>query len=70
MIFNWMPVMFTFLLATFPAGLVIYWAWNNVLSLAQQYLIMKRQGVDVPLFDNLKKTLLSVRSLVPGRKSE
>lgn len=70
MIFNWMPVMFTFLLATFPAGLVIYWAWNNILSLAQQYLIMKRQGVDVPLFDNVKKTLLSVRSLVPGRKSE
>jgi len=70
MIFNWMPVMFTFLLATFPAGLVIYWAWNNILSLAQQYLIMKRQGVEVPLFDNLKKTFLSVRSLVPGRKSE
>jgi len=71
MIFNWMPVMFTFLLAAFPAGLVIYWAWNNVLSLAQQYLIMKRQGVDVPLFDNIKKTLLSVRSLVPGgRKGE
>ena len=36
-IFNWMPVMFTFLLASFPAGLVIYWAWNNVLSLLQQY---------------------------------
>ncbi|CFX08382.1 Membrane protein insertase YidC [Candidatus Filomicrobium marinum] len=71
MIFNWMPVMFTFLLATFPAGLVIYWAWNNVLSLAQQYLIMKRQGVEVPLMGNIKKTLLSVRSLVPGgRKSE
>lgn len=54
-IFNWMPVMFTFLLASFPAGLVIYWAWNNILSLAQQYLIMKRQGVDVPLLDNIKR---------------
>jgi YidC/Oxa1 family membrane protein insertase len=30
-IFNWMPVIFTFMLATFPAGLVIYWAWNNTL---------------------------------------
>lgn len=70
MIFNWMPVMFTFLLATFPAGLVIYWAWNNVLSLAQQYLIMKRQGVDVPLFENIKKTLLSVRGLKPGGGSK
>src|SRR6201999_2106831 len=32
MIFNWMPVIFTFMLASFPAGLVIYWAWNNSLS--------------------------------------
>ena len=32
MIFNWMPVIFTFMLASFPAGLVIYWAWNNTLS--------------------------------------
>jgi YidC/Oxa1 family membrane protein insertase len=29
MIFNWMPVIFTFMLGSFPAGLVIYWAWNN-----------------------------------------
>ena len=42
-------------MASFPAGLVIYWAWNNVLSLAQQYVIMKRQGVDIPLFDNLRR---------------
>ena len=54
-IFNWMPVMFTFLLASFPAGLVIYWAWNNILSLAQQYIIMKRQGVDIPLFENVRR---------------
>ena len=32
-IFTWMPLLFTFLLATFPAGLVIYWAWNNILSI-------------------------------------
>ncbi|MGH9647481.1 MAG: membrane protein insertase YidC, partial [Bryobacteraceae bacterium] len=36
MIFNWMPVIFTFMLASFPAGLVIYWAWNNSLSVTQQ----------------------------------
>ena len=54
MLFTWMPVVFTFMLATFPAGLVIYWAWNNTLSIAQQALIMKRQGVRVELFDNLK----------------
>jgi YidC/Oxa1 family membrane protein insertase len=40
-----LPVMFIFLFATFPAGLVIYWTWNNVLSIAQQWVIMKRMGV-------------------------
>jgi YidC/Oxa1 family membrane protein insertase len=34
-------------LATFPAGLVIYWAVNNILSIAQQWVIMKRMGVSV-----------------------
>ncbi len=53
MIFNWMPLIFTFMLATFPAGLVIYWAWNNTLSIIQQGIIMKRQGVKVELWDNL-----------------
>ncbi|MGB5839641.1 MAG: membrane protein insertase YidC [Brucella anthropi] len=53
-IFTWMPVIFTFMLASFPAGLVIYWAWNNLLSITQQGIIMKRQGVKIELFDNLK----------------
>ena len=53
MIFTWMPVVFTFLLATFPAGLVIYWAWNNFLSIVQQGVIMKRQGAKIELWDNL-----------------
>ncbi|MDZ7601655.1 MAG: membrane protein insertase YidC [Hoeflea sp.] len=53
MIFNWMPVVFTFMLATFPAGLVIYWAWNNTLSIIQQGFIMKRQGARIELWDNL-----------------
>ncbi|NGO64739.1 membrane protein insertase YidC [Rhizobium daejeonense] len=54
MLFNWMPLIFTFMLGTFPAGLVIYWAWNNTLSILQQAIIMKRHGVKVELFDNLK----------------
>ena len=41
-VFKFMPIFFTFLLATFPAGLVIYWTWNNLLSMAQQWYIMKR----------------------------
>jgi|KBSSwiStaDraftv2_1062776.scaffolds.fasta_scaffold03711_10 YidC/Oxa1 family membrane protein insertase len=52
-IFNWMPVMFTFLLANFASGLVIYWAWNNLLSLTQQYLIMKRNGAEIHLWKNI-----------------
>jgi YidC/Oxa1 family membrane protein insertase len=56
MIFDWMPLIFTFMLAGFPAGLVIYWAWNNTLSVMQQSFIMRRNGVKVELFDNLKAT--------------
>jgi YidC/Oxa1 family membrane protein insertase len=52
--FTWMPVIFTFMLASFPAGLVIYWSWNNLLSVLQQYAIMKKQGVKVELWDNLR----------------
>ncbi|NEI68389.1 membrane protein insertase YidC [Rhizobium lusitanum] len=54
MIFNWMPLVFMFMLSSFPAGLVIYWAWNNTLSVIQQSIIMKRHGVKVELFNNLK----------------
>ncbi len=56
MIFDWMPVIFTFMLASFPAGLVIYWAWNNLLSVLQQSYIMRRNGVKIELFDNVKAT--------------
>jgi YidC/Oxa1 family membrane protein insertase len=52
-IFNWMPVLFTFMLASFPSGLVIYWAWNNVLSLLQQYTIMRKNNAEVHLWKNL-----------------
>lgn len=59
MIFDWMPLIFTFMLAGFPAGLVIYWAWNNLLSVAQQSYIMRKNGVKVELFDNIKATFVS-----------
>ncbi|MBM07964.1 MAG: membrane protein insertase YidC [Magnetovibrio sp.] len=44
-IFMFLPLFFTFLLAQFPAGLVIYWAWNNLLSILQQWVIMRRMGL-------------------------
>jgi YidC/Oxa1 family membrane protein insertase len=56
MIFDWMPLIFTFMLASFPAGLVIYWAWNNLLSVIQQSVIMQKNGAKIELFDNLKAT--------------
>jgi YidC/Oxa1 family membrane protein insertase len=52
--FDWMPLVFTFTLSSFPAGLVIYWAWNNSLSIAQQSIIMRKNGVKIELWDNVK----------------
>ena len=55
--FAWMPVIFTFMLGTFPAGLVLYWTWNNTLTVIQQSLIMKKAGVKIELWDNLIRML-------------
>ncbi|GHD56653.1 membrane protein insertase YidC [Thalassobaculum fulvum] len=44
-VFMFLPIMFTFLLGHFAAGLVIYWTWNNLLSIAQQAIIMRRMGI-------------------------
>jgi YidC/Oxa1 family membrane protein insertase len=63
MIFNYMPIIFTFMLASFPAGLVIYWAWNNSLSVAQQSVIMNRHGAKIELWDNLKGTWEGLKGL-------
>src|ERR1700733_9986624 len=65
MIFNWMPLIFTFMLAKFPAGLVIYWAWNNSLSVAQQSVIMHRNGAKIQLWDNLKSTFVKTKPKAP-----
>mgnify|MGYP001269792807 FL=1 len=42
-IFMMLPFVFTFLLATFPSGMVIYWTVNNILSIGQQYILLKKQ---------------------------
>jgi len=54
-IFQLMPIMFTFIMAPFAAGLLIYWTWNNVLTIAQQYVIMRRFKVDNPIDDLIGK---------------
>jgi YidC/Oxa1 family membrane protein insertase len=42
--FMFLPIIFTYMLASFPAGLVVYWSWNNLLSIAQQWAIMHKRG--------------------------
>src|SRR6476659_1238616 len=69
MIFDWMPLIFTFMLAGFPAGLVIYWAGNNLLSVLQQSFIMRKNGVKVELFDNLRATFAKKPAEKPANKT-
>jgi YidC/Oxa1 family membrane protein insertase len=47
-LFQLMPIVFTFMMARFPAGLIIYWSWNNTLSVTQQWLIMRRTRLSRP----------------------
>ena len=56
-IFRFLPILFTVMFAAFPAGLVIYWTWSNTLSILQQYVIMRRQGVETQLDKLIKKYL-------------
>jgi YidC/Oxa1 family membrane protein insertase len=58
-VFGMMPIIFTFLFASFASGLVLYWFWNTLLSIGQQWVIMKKNGVSVDWGLNLglrKKT--------------
>ena len=52
--FTLMPLIFTVMFATFPAGLVIYYTWNNLLTVAQQWYIMRKEGVEIHLFKSGK----------------
>jgi YidC/Oxa1 family membrane protein insertase len=65
-IFSWMPIIFTFMLANFPAGLVIYWAWNNTLSVLQQSAIMHKHGAKIQLWDNIKGTFVKAKPKAPA----
>ena len=47
-LFQFMPLIFMFMLARFPAGLVIYWSWNNLLTIGQQWLIMRQTRLAKP----------------------
>jgi YidC/Oxa1 family membrane protein insertase len=53
-IFGFMPIVFTFMMANFPVGLVIYWTWNNFLSILQQVVIMRSTGTPIDFLDRLR----------------
>jgi YidC/Oxa1 family membrane protein insertase len=44
-----MPIVFTFIMAPFAVGLLIYWSWSNILSIAQQYILMRHFKVENPV---------------------
>ena len=54
-IFKLMPWVFMFILAPFPAGLLVYWVWNNMLSFGQQYYITRKFKVDTPIDQFFRK---------------
>jgi len=62
MVIMLLPIIFTFVFAGFAAGLVLYWVWNNVLPLIQQYYIMRRNGAETEIGKFIAKRL--------GRKTE
>ncbi|NNC35893.1 MAG: membrane protein insertase YidC [Hyphomonadaceae bacterium] len=47
--FQFMPLIFMFVLAPFAAGLLVYWVWSNILTFLQQYIITRKYGVETPL---------------------
>ena len=64
--FNWMPLLFTFMLASMPAGLVIYWTWSNLLSILQQSFIMKKHGTEIDLFGNIRESIPFLKKKKPA----
>jgi YidC/Oxa1 family membrane protein insertase len=50
-----MPILFTFIMAPFAVGLIIYWTFSNVLSIFQQYIIMHRLKVENPIDDFINR---------------
>ena len=61
-----MPIMFTFMLANFPAGLVIYWTWSNILSILQQGVMMSRKGIKPGFLQRRRKAEANDNADTPG----
>ena len=70
-IMKWIPLLFTVLFAGFAAGLVIYYVWSNIISIIQQYIIMRRTGVETEVDKWIKKRFGKDKPPPgPGGKSE
>jgi len=69
-VFAWMPLMLMVMLASAPAGLVIYWAVNNVLSIAQQAYIMKKLDVEVPFRENMMRQWNGIKSTIASLRGK
>ena len=48
-VMKWMPVIFTVFLSALPVGLLIYYTWSNLLTVLQQYVLMRKHKVDNPI---------------------
>jgi YidC/Oxa1 family membrane protein insertase len=68
--FSYMPILFTFMFASLPSGLVIYYAWSNFLTLLQQYAMMRTHGVEIHLFNNIKLPAALKRLAAPTPPGE
>ena len=55
-LFKFMPLIFMFMMGRFPAGLLIYWSWNNTLTVCQQWLIMRRTKIGPTVTKSLPRT--------------
>ncbi len=72
MVFAWLPWIFMFMLGQFASGLIIYWIANNMITFAQQYLIMRSQGVRPDILGNITASFkkLPMRKQEPPEKNE
>jgi YidC/Oxa1 family membrane protein insertase len=53
MMFRFMPLIFTFIMAQYAVGLLIYWTWSSLMTIVQQYVLMRRFKVGNPIDDFL-----------------
>jgi len=69
-VFAWMPWIFMFMLGGFASGLVVYWITNNLITFAQQYIIMRSHGHKPDIFGNIKSGMKKKEPVPVADKSK